>query len=513
MKKIFAIALAAIFLIITDVSSQSRGVCGTIDKTLADRVEHNRKHYSSMSRSEDIIYVPIKFHSTAKDNGSGRVKYSAILNQICRLNEDYLNSDANVIYYIQDGVNEIDNSAIYSSSGNPAVTPLMKAQKNGPGKNAMNIFITENADHDGQSLGVTLGYYTSAYDWVVIRKQELVSVSSTLTHEGGHFLSLPHTFYGWEFGEGDPYDPQLHGDTVNLVNCPGTSLPIELMDRSNCEFAADKFCDTPPDFNFGFGNQCNFNYDVWDRNFDKVIPMKNNYMSYFDNCPDFRFTAEQIGAVRADLSSPERAYLISDYIPNTTAITDTVILNSPSITNESGQYEPTHYDNVTIDWNPVPGASRYLLQVSKGSTTNSYILNSNQTSKTFTDWKKNSYYLCVIKPFNEGNTCSEEKNITIHTTGIGTAVKAIKEINNFEISPNPIRKDEMIHVSVDATSNFIATIQISSINGTIVSTHRDINFVSGTNNYDINTSDLSKGLYLITVKNNLGTSTKKIIVQ
>lgn len=523
MTKIIYITLFSVFTILsTGLDAQQRGVCGTHDHSLVKRVEHNRKYNMSNIRN-GVVHIPIIFHSTAFNDGKNQVSNIAIVRQMQKLNHDYEISNAEIVFYI-DSINYVHDEDIFLRSGGDLARNKMKKVKDEEGASAMNVFITENADHEGQSLGVTLGYYTSANDWVVIRKNEIVTQSNTLSHEGGHFYSLPHTFYGWEFGtatEGRvPYDPVTLGDTVTLVNCPGTSLAIEQASRDinsggNCNTAADLFCDTPADWNFGFGNGCRFIYkdNVWDKNFDPLDPMINNQMSYFDGCDDFQFTGEQVTAVKADVASPERAYLRNSYLPNETTITDSLVLLNPTEQNANGFYLPKYYDEVVIEWEAVEGASRYIIDLTGPGINKSIILFKGETSYTFTDLKNKKHYTCTIKPYNDGFFNAPDITFIIKTSNTNTAVNEIEQINSFHLTPNPISQNEKFSLRLEANTSFEAHVIIRDISGKVLKRQNNIYFTQGANDVELNTSSLSKGMYLVSINTAEGSTTKKLAIQ
>ena len=73
----------------------------------------------------------------------------------------------------------------------------------------------------------------------------------------GHNLSIQHPFLGWEGNTFDYslptptevyYDYTYFQDTLILDTLIIDTAFVELMDGSNCTFAADGFCDTPPDY-------------------------------------------------------------------------------------------------------------------------------------------------------------------------------------------------------------------------------------------------------------------------
>ena len=165
----------------------------------------------------------------------------------------------------------------------------------------INIFICQNANTTG-GIGTTLGYYDPQDDWLVLRKQEISYGSETIPHELGHYFDLLHPFNGWD---SVAYDSNLHGNPVQQIS-PG-SVPNENVVQTggcnNCQTAGDYICDTPPDYNFGFGwPNCNYTAQTMDPCGDVVDPMETNFMSYFLSCSEYEFTPDQVDLVHASYS-------------------------------------------------------------------------------------------------------------------------------------------------------------------------------------------------------------------
>jgi hypothetical protein len=116
---------------------------------------------------------------------------------------------------------------------------------------------------------------------IVLKKSALGGL--TPVHEMGHFFGLPHTFE--------------------------TTVPAELVRRTNCYTSGDMFCDTDADpYPTGSAptTPCGFLYGPADTAGDYFIPPVDNIMSYWDcRC---RFTQEQYNYM-AWIYITARAYL------------------------------------------------------------------------------------------------------------------------------------------------------------------------------------------------------------
>ncbi len=475
--------------------------CGvSIEDQIMSELLHPNDFKGDLAKlRNDVTYVPVKFHLTANDNGSGRLETIHVLNQLCILNRDYAAS--NIVFYIYEGISYINQTNIYQSAGtNRNAVQSKKSNK------AVNIFITQNADLDNTSSGgTTLGFYSPQGDYIVVRKQELAAKTNTLSHEIGHFFNLRHTFYGWE---GAPYDKNTHGETVTFATVPGgiPNIPVELVDGSNCLSAADMICDTPPDYNFGLtAGNCSFNTILYDRNQDRVIPMKENQMGYFRDCDTFRFTEGQTDKMLANFNSTTRSYIRSSYVPNQSEITVAPILHFP----EEGD-TIVDFASILFDWDEVPGASEYLIEIRGSNQYQSAILK--ETEYLATSLRKNNKYFWTIKPFSDGNGCATVTTSNFRTGDGTSSTYEIAELKSISIVPNPVIDASYINVIVHIDDAVKADFQILSLFGQIISstTHTlDI----GQNNVSINTNVLNSGVYILNIKVDGRNSFTKFVVQ
>src|SRR5688572_24374172 len=249
-------------LLLFTIQSLHSQICGTDQLPLVDRLESNKRFLNYHQRGA-IKYIPVTFHLVANAAGVGRVHESAVLAQLCNLNEQFRDQDA--IFYI-DSLNYFDNDAVYETPASTAAEIQMNLRRD---NNAVNIFITNKADSGNEGPGLTLAYYDPQRDWIVSRKDQITASGKTLAHELGHYFSLMHTHYGWEC---NPYTVADYGNPVTKIYtlpCPsgGGAVLIELVDSSNCATAADKICDTPADYNFGilYDPGCDENNTIRDK--------------------------------------------------------------------------------------------------------------------------------------------------------------------------------------------------------------------------------------------------------
>jgi len=453
-------------------------------------------------RPRNIEYVPIKFHLVAKTDGTGRVPESKVLDQLCALNEDYL--PMNVQFYLKGGTfNYINNTTVYSSHTATINTIMSFARDNA----ALNVYIVENAEPAEGGLGVILGYYSPFKDWIVMRRDEVASTNSTLPHEMGHFFSLDHTFNGWDH---EPYDPAAHG-----VPAPATSpggVPTEKADGSNCATAGDFICDTPADYNLGYGwPNCNYTGGALDPMSMLVNPDEKLFMGYFLNCPrdDYYFSAMQQQIILADLNSPQRNYITPGTTPSLVELGGNTDLVWPI----NGVTTP-FYNSVEMQWTEVSGASSYVLEIDQSpnfsSTTARYVVVG--TSKILTNLVANKTYHWKVRPYAAYHTCSSFTPSGSFKTSSITAVGESKLVENWSVEPNPLSAGQDISISINSKERFEGTITVLNAVGQVVYRIADLELSQGEHDFRIPSTFLSRGVYIVALETIDAVLTKRIVV-
>jgi len=472
------------------------GVCGV---TAHDMEEMERLHPNDFRGqiSQDrnsTVYIPIKFHLVANAEGSGRVAEQQVLKQLCLLNDDY--ADANMHFYLSGEFSYINHTNIFTAPGSNGNAIQMRKVSN-----AVNVFITERADTEG-SLGTTLGYYSPGGDYIVIRKVDVANLTNTLSHEMGHFFSLRHTFHGWEL---DPWSESKHGKQVN-AQFTISGEAIELVNKSNCQNSADQLCDTPPDYNFGFTSSgCTFNYDVSDRNGEKITPMKENQMGYFNNCSKYAFTPNQNNRMLVNFNSGTRTYIRRNYVPKRDTIRDEVNLIRPTKSQQLNVF-----DGVLFDWDDVPNATHYVLEIRSAANVDVRVVTTSEFYAT--NLRKNFNYSWVVTPYNEGYTCSVSYSSTFRTGNESIVnTNETKIFDYLNIYPNPSSTDQIVNIDFATNQNLNIEIKILNLNGDMVS-QKNHNAVFGSQSFQLETNNLSKGMYIISIRTDKGTISRKLSI-
>lgn len=514
MKQYSTIVLSALLLLGTHTAiSQVRGHCGVTDPMpLLERVTELQRFIAEnplQTRSALPKYVPVTCIRVADDNGNGRAREEQVLEQMAKMNFYY--EDQEMIFYI-DEWRILNNSIVYNTPGSAGARFWMRTVRD---NNAMSVFVTQSAESGSGNPGVTLGYYDTSEDWIVIRRDEFNGFNNTLAHEAGHFFSLPHPHSGWEC---DPYDEAKHGNPVNIIWSPCISnLRIEFQNGTNCQIAGDRICDTSPDYNFGFGwsvggNQCaDYTRIVRDWNGDTIDVAERNHMAYFINCPDYFFTPNQKTIIQSDFLSARRTYLRRSYVPVQDPVTNEVVYNYPI----NGEQTPT-FDNIDLDWEDVPGATDYLVIVDRASsftfTPQRFLVS--ESFLTIEQLTPNVNYFWKVWPFNESRTGAGWAPHQQFRTGVASAVTSIPYVEHLDVFPNPVHREQPLTIRIASLQSFDAQISLYSITGAEV-WHRNQVRVEGGQEF-VFTVDMIRpesGLYFLSIRSaDGGVITKKVSI-
>jgi hypothetical protein len=358
-------------------------------KNWLDYYQRNDALFRFKSKNNSTIYIPIKAHIVGKDDGTGYYSIDKLLIDICELNQRFEKDSTRFHFFLYEDIDYINNTSFYNdaSTNNPMAKALMSSKSHHT-NNALNIFFIE------ASPGLC-GYYYAPSDVIALIGACGGSGSTTLTHEIGHYFSLPHTF-----------------DATIIALCEPTPLSfhnpsgLEKMDGSNCHAVADKFCDTPPDYSqnrYTCSSVVN-NCTMLDPNRVAIHPDSTLYMGNADDICQNRFSNEQVGAMQASLDTFHHNFKLN--LPqNSIAITSTPTISLP-INNSTYPC-----DFVPIHWNKIAGAEKYLVAVYLQGNSSNQVW-SRITTDTFTSLlasdniAPNLNHFVKVMAFNSGNSCN-----------------------------------------------------------------------------------------------------------
>lgn len=487
-----------------------------------------RERHPIVAPMRAVAYVPVWFHLVAKDDGTGRIGMNKILEMLCEWNRLYSVNGVELQFYIK-GINNINNSGLYDSqrtfSGDIAI-------RNNKKNDGINVFLVNNANDPAQPNSTVLGYYLNTgtgapyeADWfIVINSQANIGGAVTIAHEAGHFFSLPHPFYGWETC---PFVPTAANDykAPATVNCFGNgTYTVENVARTgsdaNCSTAGDGFCDTPANYNLGYGytgsNRCVYVGLASDPKGVKVDPDETNIMDYFTGC-ETSFSPMQKTAMQNNyLNHSSRAYIRSGNIAPTATT-----LAAPTLSAPISGATSTYYNAFTLSWTAVPNATGYVVELSKTptffdsrifvATTNSFSINATNAPGYLTAVGQNYYWR--IKPYSNYVSCSEFTTRQNFTSGnLLSATKEISGISNFEVSPNPLSKTQSLQLNLTSEIGFDAQVKLFNVTGQLVQSEKR-HFEIGFSSQNLSVSNLTNGLYILTVESENGIINKKVVIR
>ncbi|MFM2269115.1 MAG: hypothetical protein RL757_2556 [Bacteroidota bacterium] len=534
MKKILRlVAFFATFLMTGTISAQVQHQrCGLHEQDrqiIEAQLLRNKAILASRGgtlETRAVIYVPVIFHLVAKTDGTGRLPEARVMEELCALNEIF--SDQELQFYLRPseggnppGINYINNSSLYDAprlAGDNARFAL-RNKKN----DAINIFIVNSATTPG-SLGTMLGYYQNSFDsisysadWIVQIKGVTGYDALTLAHQMGHFFSLVHTHNGWDTGA-------LAFSTSRAPAVSPDGRITENVARDNCNVAGDFLCDTPADYN-GLnasvsGTACTREQNWYDPT-GIQLKANNNIMSYFSGCAGYVFSSQQKAIIRLDLTAnTNRAYIRRNFTPALLAATAVPTLISPL----ANAVQP-FYNAVRLNWNAVPNAQGYMVEISPFQTFDINLIsvfspsNSIGIDNAFLPAGQamlpNRTYYWRVRPVvsyaSAALGCTRYSVTSSFRTSAIVSTQELEGVKTFSVSPNPIERGQALNIEISMQSSLEATVRLTDIAGKTIRSEKRT-FAAGTNRFDWRIEDLSAGMYILSVENAEGIASKKVVV-
>jgi len=498
--------------------SQTHIHCGTtpatfkkLEQRLIENKEYLKQHPIASSRNA-FTYIPMKFHLVAESDGTGRVDYTRVLDQLCLMNEVFQEFDMS--FYIKDGFNEVDDSDIYVHRNSAFVRNRMRSHKD---NDALNVWVLGELSAGNANL---VGVFDEFNDWIrITNDRAYFGINGfTLPHEVGHFFSLMHPFFGWEI---EPYQQEMEGTPAPRM-APNFDVLNEYADGTNCDVAGDRVCDTPADYLYQTyvdargdtlsnmdNRECKYTRPMTDPKGERLTPDASLIMGYFlDQCMG-HFTPQQIELMQSDLRRSNRAYLRSNYTPSEGPITESANLTAPinSAVSEA-------YNWVPLSWESVNNATGYVVEISRipGFSDNplNYITFTNRITIRNLDADRN--YFWRVTAFNDNFTCVSPSSRERFRTGLTTSINPIEKVNKWEIAPNPTSANQGITLTIEAASTLDADLKIYATTGQLMYQETGLSFGSGKNTHYLDTSSLPIGIYFVHLENQSGILNKKIII-
>jgi hypothetical protein len=414
--KLILLSLLVFSANILFAQKENFNVCGTTE--VSPWLEHylaNKDLYNS-DIPEAPIYIPLTVHILGDDEGNGYYTKSQIMPALCRLNEDF--APSNIQFFVEDDFNYINNTSWYDHENFGSGVEMMRQNNIA---RTINCYIVRNPAGN-------CGYYAPGGDAVALNKGCLSPNDHTWAHELGHFLSLPHTFVGWE---GVVYDPSVPTSVYAAQNRRG----IENVNGTNCRSTADRFCDTPPDYlsyRWPCDGQGKSIVVMTDRNGEEFRSDGTLFMSYSnDNCSS-RFSLEEIQAMVANLNSVRSGLLSKE--PFEGEVVDKPELLDPALGTA------IEFQGSRLTWSKVENATLYFVQVSRLPNLGGLYIVDDFVKDTFIDLPKMDIgrtYYWRVQAFNRFSYCS---NRTERSNFLSAALTSTSNVESdiLDVWPNPL---------------------------------------------------------------------------
>jgi hypothetical protein len=369
---------------------------------------------NAFGNTEELKFIPIKYHLIANTAGSGRYKPANVYDLTCTLNKQF--DTTNIRFYMVP-INYINNDAYYSFTDYTTGDQCMN-QYNAP--NVCNVYLNSSpAGNCGYAYYPASGPFGGNAGIFLNNSCSAPFTSTTFAHEMGHYLSLPHPFDSF----GTP----------------------EFVNGTNCATAGDLFCDTRADW-VDYRWSCPYAGTRTDPNGDLYNPDETLYMSYsLDNCQR-KFSAQQRNAMSTSLTI-DRPYLLNGGV-NSFVNLPTPILNTPA------DSVPT-LTTFNFSWNRIPGAQNYIFRLGRANSPNSYHIEV-ITTDTFYNYSgnyaifrfSNLWFKWSVKPVGSRSVCTDAA-FRYFKPAPGVSAQDIMTNANVNIYPNTTNSSTPLNIYFD----------------------------------------------------------------
>lgn len=480
-KIILFIVFAMVSLFCQAQNSDNLNPCGSpIDHKAESWLEDFKLGKIEYKKNEDEIWIAMTVHLVSPTDFNSSFRENDALKALCKLNEDF--KETKIQFYLK-GFNYINNDNYYIHDFTFGIQMM----------NNFNVSGTANSYFVNDPAG-NCGYFAPSGGAVAVAFSCAGPYDATWAHEMGHYLSLPHTFRGWE---GTEYE--IGTVAPEFI---GNRKVERFSENSDCKVAGDRFCDTPADY-LSYRWNCNNNFESSEIQLDPdSISFRSNgtnFMSYSNSSCKSIFSLEQIEAMRANVTNTKSSQITENYIQTEIEVSDTKLLfpiNDEEVNEES----------FTMTWEEIGSAKYYFLEIS--TVVGYQILHTRKiiegTSYEVSNLKPNKKYYWRLTPYGESDFCTGYTESQTFVTNFITSLSENDINNQVSIYPNP-SSDKFI---IDFKSEGPGSMKLYDSRFQLI-LEKDLKDTKTI----IETSNYSEGIYFLSIiKGDLNIS-KKIIIQ
>lgn len=373
--------------------------CGTLGEAeRAQQVYAYQQLKPNLKLTDYYDTIPLHINLVGASDGSGIFPLPELFRALCELNEAF--EPVGLYFYIGSPIRHILSDRYYIHETWAGFDMINRNQRN----QGVNVYVV-------QDPAGTCGYFTPSSPAIVLRKSCLGAGSSTFAHEMGHFLGLPHTFYGWENG--------------------GVPWQAELVDRVNCLTAGDGFCDTEADYLY-YRWHCPYSGTLQDALGTPLKPDSSLIMSYVSDFCAHRFSDEQTDYMRYYRS---RYDFGSQPHPHEAPQSPVQII-SPK--------DYLYLDNRLLVWESTPGATGYFVKITQklsGKILYENLVSDTSLKLNFSFVHQNLYTI-YIQAISEIDLCQEGTRIEFTYLNQSTHTPSVEAsaMEDWSLFPNPVGK-------------------------------------------------------------------------
>ncbi len=303
------------------------------------------------------IYIPIHYHIVRKSDGTDGYPLHYLMELHCDLNKNYSNSGIDIQFYI-DTISYLNSTTLYDITTTSEENLLTK---NNTQKHCNIYLVNSPQGNCGYTYRPSSFRTPSSRSAIFLAGSKgntncTLPGSTTLSHEMGHWLDLPHTFFGWE--------NRVYG-TASAPNVNSRERVVRIGASANCQNTGDGFCDTDPDYISSRWN-CPNNVTYTDPLGATFKTDPSNFMCYTsDECMS-KFSEEQKAQMYFAMQNfNERKDMLNLPIPDFQEV-DTITSFSPR-TNINTNVRVSLKD-LRLTFNKDVNATHYVITISRGST-------------------------------------------------------------------------------------------------------------------------------------------------